>query len=113
MQPPRSSGSKTIPLLTRKAGPASAPATGYEAIKLRVLSRLEDRMDPAASRRMPASLLRQSLRTFAEQIAEQEARSLARPDRERLIEEVLAELLGYGPLEELFNDPTVREVMVA
>jgi hypothetical protein len=29
-----------------------------------------------------------------------------------MVDEVLAELLGYGPLEELFADPAVREVMV-
>ena len=29
------------------------------------------------------------------------------------MEEGLAELLGYGPLAELFRDPSVREVMVA
>jgi hypothetical protein len=84
----------------------------FEAIKLRVLAKLEDRMDPSTSKRMPASLLRQSLRSFAEQIVEQEGRSLAKPDRDRLIDDVLSELLGYGPLEELFAEPAVREVMV-
>jgi hypothetical protein len=78
-----------------------------------VLAKLTDRLDPSASKRMPASLLRQSLRTLAEQIAEQEARALPKADRERLVEEVLSELLGYGPLEELFKDPTIREVLVA
>jgi hypothetical protein len=85
----------------------------FEAVKARVLARLEDRLDPAASKRMPTSLLRQSLRGSAEQLADQEARGLCRPDRDRLVEEVLAELLGCGPLEELFRDPGVREVLVA
>jgi hypothetical protein len=61
---------------------------------------------------MPSSILRQSLRTHAEQLAEVEGSRLTKPDRERLVEEVLAELLGYGPLDELFRDPTVREVLV-
>jgi len=101
------------------AGPAVRPSGlhpspgSFGTIKTRVLAKLADRLDPSASKRMPASLLRQSLRTFAEQLAEQEARVLARPDRERLVEEVLSELLGYGPLEELFKDPTIREVLVA
>lgn len=91
---------------------AGGSTQSFEAIKIKVLAKLEDRMDPSTSKRMPVSLLRQSLRTYAEQIADQEARGLSKPDRERLVDEVLAELLGYGPLEELFNDPTVREVMV-
>ncbi len=97
-----------------KSGVISASGTtqSFEAIKIKVLAKLEDRMDPSTSKRMPVSLLRQSLRTYAEQIAEQEGRGLPKPDRERLVDEVLAELLGYGPLEELFNEPAVREVMV-
>jgi hypothetical protein len=66
----------------------------------------------SASKRMPQSLLRQSLRPQADQIADQEAKGLPKPDRDRIVDEVLAELLGFGPLEELFADAAVREVMV-
>lgn len=92
---------------------SATPAASFEAIKSRVLTRLDDRLGPSASKRMPPSLLHQSLRTFADQIADQEARSFSKPDRDRLVEEVLAEFLGYGPLDELFRDPSVREVLVA
>src|SRR5262245_60767102 len=111
MPPPRLPGPGTGPAAPR-AGPMP-PGASFEAVKTRVLAKLEDRLDPTISKRMPASLLRQSLRTFAEQLADQEGRGLSRPDRDRLVEEVLAELLGYGPLEELFRDPAVREVLVA
>ncbi len=87
-------------------------AQSFELIKTRVLTKLEDRLDPSTSKRMPGSLFRQSIRQHAEQIAEQEARGLARSERDRLVDVVLADLLGYGPLEELFKDPTVREIMV-
>jgi hypothetical protein len=103
------------PTAARKSGPVPFPGAtpSFEAIKTRVLAKLEDRLDPGTSKRMPASLLRQSLRTFAEQITEQEARALPKPHRDRLVEEVLAELLGYGPLEELFREADVREILVA
>ncbi len=99
----------------QKSGSVPYPASNrsYDSIKNRLLARIEDRLDPSASKRMPASLLRQSLRTFAEQMAEQEARGLPKADRDRMVEEVLSELLGYGPLDELFGDAEVREVMVA
>jgi pilus assembly protein CpaF len=89
-----------------------ASATSFEAVKRRVLARLEDRLNMSASRRMPQSLLRQSLRQQAEQITEQEGRGFTPADRDRLVDEVLGELFGYGPLEELFANPTVREIMV-
>jgi pilus assembly protein CpaF len=100
------------PGLTRKSGPIAHPAASYETVRRRVLAKLEERLDMGASKRMPPSLLRQSLRQHADQIADLEARSLPRTDRDRLVDEVLGELLGYGPLEELFADPGVREVMV-
>jgi hypothetical protein len=92
--------------------PIAFPQHPYEAVKKRVLAKLEDRVDLSASKRMPQSLLRHTLRQQAEQIAELEGRGLTRADRERLIEESLVELFGYGPLEELFADAAVREVMV-
>jgi hypothetical protein len=111
-----------MPPPNRPPGPPARPsgtvpypgaALSFDAIKARVLAKLEDRMDTGASKRMPPSLLRQSLRSAAEQFADQDGRGLPRADRDRLVEEVLAELLGYGPLGELFADPGVREVLVA
>jgi hypothetical protein len=101
------------PNVARKSGSiAYSQLQSFDSLKARILSKLEDRFDLSASKRMPASLLRQSIRTHAEQLTDQELRGAARPDRERLIDEVLAELLGYGPLDSLFKDPTVREIMV-
>ena len=89
-----------------------AQAQSFEVIKTRIVVKLEERMNPAASKRVPSSILRQGLRAHAEQLVEQEGRGLAKADRARMVDEVLAELLGYGPLDELFRDPAVREVMV-
>jgi hypothetical protein len=112
MLPQRPSSTHVAHPASRESGSAAHALTTYEAVKKRILLKLEDRLDMSASKRMPQSLLRQSLRQHAEQITDQEARGFARSDRERLIEEVLSELLGYGPLEELFSDPLVREIMV-
>jgi hypothetical protein len=111
MQPQRSSGAHPAPAL-RRSGAIAAPQTNLDAVKRRVLAKLADRMDLSASKRMPQSLFRQNLRLYADMITGQEARGLAREERDRIVEEVLTELLGYGPLEELFTDPGVREVMV-
>jgi len=91
----------------------AAPAPSLDTLKARIVAKLEERLDPGTSKRMPASLLRQSLLSAAEIITEQEARGLPKAERVRLVADVLAELLGYGPLEELFADLTVREIMVA
>jgi pilus assembly protein CpaF len=94
-------------------GPGSAlglPA--FEVVKARVLVKLHDRLDPGKSRRMPISLLQQSARQQVEQVIEAEAPRMPRADRDRLVAEVLTEVFGFGPLEELFRDPGVAEVLV-
>ncbi len=113
MVPQRPAGSYAVPTSARSSGATSFSQTySFEAIKARLLTKLEDRMDPSASKRMPPTLFRHTIRQQTEQLAEHDGRGLSKPERERLVEEVLAELLGYGPLEELFKDSTVREVMV-
>jgi hypothetical protein len=113
MLPQRPPGANAAPSNLRNSGSVGFPQMNFEAVKQRVLAKLGDRLDLSASKRMPASLLRQSLRQHADLITEQEARGFAKPERDRIVEEVLAEVLGYGPLEELFSDPTVCEVMVS
>jgi pilus assembly protein CpaF len=60
----------------------------------------ELRSDPDALRRRIAELLRE------------QARPLEEPEREALIERLLATTMGLGPLEPLMDDPEVDEIMV-
>lgn len=112
MLPQRPSGPNIVSPPGRKSGIVAFPVPSFDQAKRRVLAKLEDRLDMSASKRMPQSLLRQSLRQQADLIADQEARGLSKAERDKIVDEVLAELLGYGPLEELFADAGVREIMV-
>ena len=53
-----------------------------------------------------------SLPDAVRELVEADAAVLERPTRERLIELILREAVGLGPLEDLLADPTVEEVMV-
>ncbi|MCU0705118.1 MAG: hypothetical protein MUF18_14185 [Fimbriiglobus sp.] len=63
-------------------------------------------------RHKPLSILRQEGRRALEQYLDSLVPPPAKPDRDRLIEEVLGEASGFGPLEELFRDETVKEIML-
>src|SRR5262245_1046143 len=104
MFPQRPPGSSGTVAGGRTSLRGSGSLQSFESLKSRIVAKLEERLDTSTSKRMPSSLLRQSLLSAAEQITEQEGRALAKPDRERMVAEVLAELLGYGPLVELFQD---------
>ena len=68
MLPQRPSGS---PPAARKSGSFAYPQAPVEAVRKRVLAKLEERLDMSASKRMPQSLLRQSLRQHAESAGSQ------------------------------------------
>jgi hypothetical protein len=110
--PPPSRPSGTTPFPPSRSTTTTHSIPVYEVIKTRILVKLQDRFDASKSRRMPASLLHESTRQQIEQVVEAEAHRLTRTERDRLTEEVHAEMFGFGPLEELFADPEVREVVV-
>ena len=78
----------------------------------RAHARLAERFDPTKTRHKPLSILRQEARRLLDQYFEVEWAALAKPDREKLIEEILTEAPGFGPLEELFRDDATKEIMV-
>ncbi len=47
-----------------------------------------------------------------EDVMTTEAENINRLDRSRITEELLNEIIGYGPLEVLLNDPDISEIMV-
>ena len=87
-----------------------AGGTGLDEVRKRAHARVAERIDPARSRFKPLSLLRQDARRTLEIYFDQDLPLFPKPDRDRLIEEVLGE--AFGPLEELFRDDAVKEILV-
>jgi len=107
---PRPSGSVSYPPARASAAQNSIPV--FDIVKTRILIKLQERLDVSRSRRMPAALLAETARQQLEQLIEVEAVRLSRSDRDRLLDEVFSEAFGYGPLDELFADPAVKEITV-
>src|SRR5438045_4285277 len=57
-------------------------------------------------------LLHREVRLVVERLVDTENPLLNRMERERLIEEILDDAFGFGPLEMLFHDERVREIRV-
>ena len=64
--------------------------------------------DPHMTQTELESRVRQTLQA----VMEREETPLSGPDRARVAQEVADDILGFGPLEPLLNDPDVTEVMV-
>jgi pilus assembly protein CpaF len=56
--------------------------------------------------------LRREIRLVVERLCDTENPLLNRMERERLIDEVLDETFGFGPLEMLLKDPTISDILV-
>ncbi|OWK42939.1 hypothetical protein [Fimbriiglobus ruber] len=93
----------------QSAARATTPAAD---LRRKAHARLAERIDPFRSRFKPLSLVRQEAKRVLEQFLDAEHPILTRGERDRLIEEVLGEALGFGPLEELFRDEAVKEILV-
>jgi pilus assembly protein CpaF len=88
------------------------PTWNRDELRKRAVVRVTERVDPARSRHKPISLVRQEARRVVDQFLDTEAAVLARSDRESLIDDVLADVPGLGPLDELFRDAAVFEFMI-
>ncbi len=58
------------------------------------------------------SEMRKKIQRLLDTIIESEGTQLSRADRGRLLEHIVADILGFGPIQPLLDDETVSEVMV-
>src|SRR5690606_7669085 len=56
--------------------------------------------------------LRVEIRTVAERLVQQNSTLLNLQDREKLVNEVVDETFGLGPLEPLFRDTTITDILI-
>lgn len=99
----------------------SSPAIGntaqdkeaeFETLKRRIHSKLVDKLDLSRIGELEGDVLRREIRLVVEHLCDTEDTLLNRSERDRLVDEVLDETFGLGPMEMLLNDPTISEIMV-
>ncbi|HNT73403.1 MAG TPA: CpaF family protein [Anaerolineae bacterium] len=82
----------------------------YLDLKTRVQNRLIAEMDPSMDVTR-TNEVRQTIRSMYEAILQEESIVLGRKEREALFEQIVAEILGLGPLEPLLADESITEIM--
>ncbi len=93
----------------------SRPATGTERwfeIKSQIHSKLLNSLTPEELRALNREGMRDQIGLAVEKLVAEEAVPLTVAERERLIEEVLDEVFGLGPLEPLLKDPSISDILV-
>ncbi|NJN95959.1 MAG: CpaF family protein [Anaerolineales bacterium] len=95
----------------RRAPAASTVRDAFKDLKERIQDKLVAELDPAMDVSRTDDV-RRTIQDMFEQILAQENIILSRSERERLFEGIVAEILGFGPLEVLLADENVSEIMV-
>ena len=106
-------GSRLSSLQARRAAPLKADAQRetYLDLKTRVQNRLLAELDPSMDVSRSAEV-RKTIQGLFEQILAEESIVLSRQEKHRLFEQIVAEIIGLGPLQPLLEDGSVTEIMV-
>lgn len=83
----------------------------FADIRSRVQNKLIGELDPKLDL-SNAAKVRQQVEDIFNSILDSENIVLTRSERARMFESIAADILGFGPLEVLLNDPEISEIMV-
>ena len=105
--------SRLMGLQSRRVAPPGTDGQydTYFDLKTRVQNRLLAELDPTLDISQ-VGVVRGTIRELFEQILSEENIVLSRQEKHRLFEQISAEILGLGPLQNLLDDEAITEVMV-
>ena len=110
-QGPPSTRPRSEPASKLGAVPQSQEDSTFTDLRMRVQDRLISELDPKLDL-SNAVRVRQQVEDIFNSILDSESIVLSRAERARMFESIAADILGYGPLESLLNDPDISEIMV-
>jgi pilus assembly protein CpaF len=84
----------------------------YQELKFTIHRKLLDRINLEALSSLAGERARSEIRIAVAKLVEEERTPLSLAEKERVIEEVLDEVFGLGPLEPLLRDPTISDILV-
>jgi pilus assembly protein CpaF len=109
---PSSGGLSRLTGNTANTNGAAGGGKNFDDLKRQIHARLVERLDFTRIKDLSSDSMRRDIRKVIEHLCDTENPLLNRIEREKLIEEVLDETLGFGPLEVLLKDPTISDILV-
>lgn len=84
----------------------------FETLKSHIHGKLVEKLDLTRVSELEGDSLRREIRVVVEHLCDTENPLLNRSERERLVEEVLDEAFGFGPLELLLKEDGIADIMI-
>jgi pilus assembly protein CpaF len=120
--PPKSPVESSLPtslIASPPEPPANAPPPPpterqvyFQKMKSRIHQQLVERLDIQNLRALPQDAVRQEVRGVVRDLCQSEKGLLNSSEQERLMDEVMDETFGLGPLEGLLKDPSITDILV-
>ncbi|QDT44403.1 Putative conjugal transfer protein [Gimesia alba] len=92
--------------------PNTDPNMAFDDLKRLIHGKLVEKLDLSRVGDLEGDSLRREIRLVIEHLCDTENPLLNRSERERLIEEILDETFGFGPLELLLKDQDIADIMI-
>ncbi len=108
---PEEKPSRLEELRTRQPGGATQTEETYRDLRSRIQERLVAEMDEKVDLTKREDV-RRMIEELFNSILAQENIILSRTERHRMFEQIVADIIGYGPIEPFLADPSINEVMV-
>jgi pilus assembly protein CpaF len=89
-----------------------APIQAYQELKKSMHQMILDRIDLERLKRLTPEQFKHELALLVQRIIEEERIVLNQNERHNLVLDIQHEMLGFGPLEPLLNDPSVSDILV-
>ncbi len=110
--PPRSTVPGRPGAPNRMMSRQESSAEEFEKLKRMIHGKLVDKLDMNRLGELQGDTLRREIRLVVEHLCDTENPLLNRSERERLIEEILDETFGFGPLEILMKEEGIADIMI-
>ena len=95
-----------------RPGRGASSELDFETLKRLIHGKLVEKLDLTRLGDLEGDTLRREIRLVVEHLCDTENPLLNRSERERLIEEVLDETFGFGPLEILLKEQGIADIMI-
>jgi pilus assembly protein CpaF len=98
--------------VTKETGVRGQRKEEYLALKTKIHHRLVQEMGQADADAIDQEKLKLKVEDIVQEFISSSPHLVLKGDQQKLVAEVLAEAVGYGPIQLLLEDPTITEIMV-
>jgi pilus assembly protein CpaF len=111
-------GTSPVPIKAGNGAASASPDLAEETSKIfqdartRVHRQLLERLNLASVANRDRAEVDEEIRKIVRQLLAQDEAPLNREEKERLLQEILDDVFGLGPLQPLVDDPTISDILV-